>query len=514
MLKKTVTQYWPGLVVLAVLIGLLPATVDSSVEWTAKVDPWILESLAADGEVEFLVILDEQADLSQTATLGSKEAKGRFVFEQLSGLADRTQGDVIREVKARQLEFRSYWIMNMIWVRGDEAAVAALASRDDVERLAGNPKTGFVAPIEEVSSRAAQAIEPSLVHVGAPDFWTAGFTGQGAVVGGADTGYHWEHPALKDQYRGWDGATAVHDYNWHDAIHVPGGTCGADSPEPCADGSHGTHTMGTMVGDDGGSNQIGMAPGARWIGCRNMDGGFGSAASYSECFQFFLAPTDLNDENPLPEMAPDVVNGSWSCPPPPVEDCADPNVMLTVVENVRAAGIVISHSAANTGSGCSSIDTPAAIYEASFTVGAVDNNDAIAGFSSRGPVTADGSNRLKPEITAPGVSIRSSVPPSGYSSFSGTSMSAPHVSGLVALLISAQPCLAGDPESLEQYIIATAVPRTTGQECGGVPGSEVPNNTYGYGAIRAVLPTPDACGAIFTDGFESGDTSAWSTEVP
>ncbi|MDH3403751.1 MAG: S8 family serine peptidase, partial [Acidobacteriota bacterium] len=183
--------------------------------------------------------------------------------------------------------------------------------------------------------------------------------------------------------------------------------------------------------------------------------------------------------------------------------------MLTVVENVRAAGIVISQSAGNSGSSCSTIDTPAAIYEAAFTIGSVNNNDMISGFSSRGPVTVDGSNRLKPDVTAPGESIRSSVPPNGYSSSSGTSMSAPHVSGLVALLISAQPSLAGDPDALEQYIIDTAVPRTTTQNCGSIPGSEVPNNTYGYGAIRAVLPGP-----IFADGFESGDTSAWSATIP
>ncbi len=234
--------------------------------------------------------------------------------------------------------------------------------------------------------------------------------------------------------------------------------------------------------------------------------------TYSECFQFFIAPTDLNDENPLPELAPDVVNDSWSCPPSPLEDCDDPNVMLTVVENVRAAGIVVSHSAANSGPGCSSIDTPAAIYEASFTVGAVEQQRRHRQLLIRGPVTVDGSNRLKPDISAPGVSIRSSVPPGGYSSFSGTSMSAPHVSGLVALLISAQPCLAGDPDAIEQHIIDTAVPRTTGQECGGIPGDQVPNNTYGYGAIRAVQP--GTCGAIFTDGFESGDTSAWSSTIP
>jgi subtilisin family serine protease len=87
-------------------------------------------------------------------------------------------------------------------------------------------------------------------------------------------------------------------------------------------------------------------------------------------------------------------------------------------------------------------------------------------------------------------------------------MAAPHVSGLVALLVSANPSLAGDPDALESHIESTALPRTTTQGCGGDGSNDVPNNVYGWGSIRAVLP------AIFVDGFESGDTSAWSTTVP
>jgi subtilisin family serine protease len=321
--------------------------------------------------------------------------------------------------------------------------------------------------------------------VGAPEVWAAGYTGQGAVIGGQDTGYDWEHPALVNQYRGWDGASASHDYNWHDAIHSgDGGVCGLDSPEPCDDGYHGTHTMGTMVGDDGGSNQIGMAPGAEWIGCRNMDRGVGTPATYIECYQWFIAPTDLNDQNPRPDLAPDVINNSWSCPLS--EGCTDPSVLRTVVENVRAAGIVTVHSAGNSGSSCESINTPAAIYEASFSVGATGYmSDNITSFSSRGPVTFDGSNRLKPDISAPGAGIRSSIPGGGYSgnTWQGTSMAAPHVTGMVALLISANPELHGQVDSLERLIESSAMPSTTTQECGGVPGTNIPNNTYGWGRI-------------------------------
>jgi subtilisin family serine protease len=323
-------------------------------------------------------------------------------------------------------------------------------------------------------------------------YWSAGVTGQGVVVGGQDTGYQWTHPALKNHYRGWNGVSADHNYNWHDAIHSGGGVCGPDSPQPCDDTDHGTHTMGTMVGDDGGSNQIGMAPGAKWMGCRNMDQGVGAPSTYAECFQWFVAPTDLNDQNPDPSKAPDVINNSWGCPTS--EGCNNPNVLRPVVENTRAAGIVVVVSAGNSGSGCGTVNTPAAIYDASFSVGSVNSQNNISSFSSRGPVTLDGSQRLKPDVSAPGENIRSSVP-GGYAFFSGTSMAGPHVVGLVALAISAQSCFRGDVDALEQYVKAHALARTTSQQCGGIPGSSIPNNTYGYGALAAAFPVADECGA-------------------
>ena len=129
---------------------------------------------------------------------------------------------------------------------------------------------------DSAAPASPSAIEWNITKVNAPSVWAAGYTGQGAVVAGQDTGYQWDHPALKGKYRGWDGSTASHDYNWHDSIHSGGGVCGANSLFPCDDSQHGTHTMGTMVGDDGLANQIGMAPGAKWIGCRNMDQGNGT----------------------------------------------------------------------------------------------------------------------------------------------------------------------------------------------------------------------------------------------
>ncbi len=502
-----------GALILAALLHPATLAAAGGDGWREKIDPRVLETAGREGSAEFLVVLEAQADLAGAGALISKQARGRYVFERLRQAAAASQPPVLAELAERGAATRPLWIANMIWARGDAAAAEAMARRDDVRRVRANPWVPLEAPGFDPAGGATRGgcppagIAGGIAHTGAPDFWAAGADGTGAVVGGQDTGYDWDHLALKGSYRGWDGAAADHAYNWHDAVHSGGGVCGADSPEPCDDFGHGTHTMGTMVGLAG-ADAVGMAPGARWMACRNMDQGNGTPATYAECFEFFLAPTDADGNNPDPSKAPDVVNNSWSCPAS--EGCTDPDVLRLPVENLRAAGVVVVVSASNSGSSCSSVSTPAAIYQASFSIGATDLSDVIAGFSSRGPVTVDGSGRLKPDVSAPGVSICSTTPGDNYGTSSGTSMSGPHVAGLVALLISAQPCLRGRVDAIEKYIIDTAVPRTTAQTCGGVPGDQVPNNTYGWGAVRAVLPGPEVClGAIFADGFESGDTGAW-----
>ncbi len=484
-----------------------------SPSWLDKVDPWVLESVAGGRSAEFLVLLAEQADLSGAAALPTKREKGQWVFERLTEVASRTQPPVLADLASRGAEHRPYWIVNVVWVKGDAAAVEAMARRADVARLLANPQVPLRLPAAAGESpRTPAGIEPSLLQVGVLTFWDAGFTGQGVVVAGEDTGYDWDHPALENQYRGWNGSSADHNYNWHDAIHSGGGVCGADSEEPCDDNGHGTHTMGTMVGDDGGVNRIGLAPGARWIGCRNMDQGNGTPATYTECFQFFIAPTDLDDQNPRPDLAPNVINNSWICTDG--EGCSDETILQEVVESVRAAGILVVASAGNTGDDCSTVEDPPAIYDASFSVGAVDSSDEIASFSSRGPVTSDGSNRMKPDVSAPGVNIRSSLPGGNYGILSGTSMAGPHVAGLVALNISAEECLQHNLDAIEEHVRQTTIPGdVTGQVCGGIPDSEIPNNTYGWGSIRAALPSSGLCSVLFRDGFESGDTAEWGSTV-
>lgn len=496
----------------------LTAAAPAAAEWRDKVDPWVFDQLAreASGESEFLIVLGEQADLSAAAGFTTKLEKGRYVFETLTLVAESSQRDLLDELARAGVEHRSFWITNMIWAKGGASAVASIAARQDVARIAANPSVRFSEPWagEAVAPEVPLAIEWNILKVNADDVWALGFTGQGAVVGGQDTGYDWDHPALKAKYRGWNGASADHNYQWHDAIHSGGGSCGANATAPCDDHSHGTHTMGTMVGDDGAANQIGMAPGAKWIGCRNMDQGNGTPATYAECYQWFIAPTNIAGTNPDPAQAPDAINNSWGCPDS--EGCTDPEVLRTAVENLRAAGIFSAHSAGNSGSSCSTVDTPAAIYDASFTVGSTTSGDGISGFSSRGPVTVDGSNRRKPDISAPGSCIRSSVPGTGYGScWDGTSMAGPHVAGMVALLVSADPALAGNVDALEELIRESAFhPGTSGQVCGGISATTWPNNTFGWGRIDALAAVQlRQSGFLFRDGFETGATDDWSATV-
>ncbi len=471
------------------------------------ISPHVLTATENGASASFLVILREQADVRRAAQLATKTEKGQYVYDRLRQTALSMQSSLRAALDRAGVRYRPFYIVNMIEVTGDRDLVLKLAARPDVARIEANPQiSNFKSQISKYlipntqssisSLESPSSIEWNIQKVNAPAVWGMGYTGQGVVVAGADTGYAWEHPALQSHYRGWNGITATHDYNWHDAIHDSSGNpCGNDSPVPCDDYGHGTHTMGTMVGDDGLGNQVGMAPGAEWIGCRNMANGWGTPARYTECFEFFLAPYPVNGSpftQGVPSLAPAVIGNSWSCPD--YEGC-NPLTLQAVVDNVRAAGIEVVAAAQNWGPACSTVHEPIGIYASAFTVGATDSTDAIADFSSRGPVTSDGSGRRKPDISAPGVSVRSSTLGGGYGPSSGTSMATPHVVGMFALLWSAAPGLRGNLPASEAVITSTALHLTTTQGCGGDTPTLVPNNVYGWGridalaAVQAVLPS-------------------------
>ena len=373
-----------------------------------------------------------------------------------------------------------------------------LAERSDVLEITNNPKSKLSLPPQNSNYNLPENLIKTwgITRIGADSVWSLGYRGQGVVVGGADTGYDWTQPALKTKYRGWNAATntADHNYNWFDAIRpdsvTAGNPCGTNAIAPCDDQQHGTHTMGTMVGgfqiNGTDSTAVGVAPDARWIGARNMDRNNGTLARYIACFQWFTAPTDLAGRLPNPKLAPHVINNSWYCDAS--EGCipSNYNLMEQALNATRASGIVVVVSAGNAGPNCSSFPGPAGFFDKAFSIGATQSNDTIAGFSSRGPVTNDGSNRRKPNVSAPGVGVLSTFPNGNFGVYSGTSMAGPHVVGAVALMISANPQLAGQVDTIERILELTCRPMQTTQNCGTISGLSIPNNTYGWGRINAL----------------------------
>jgi subtilisin family serine protease len=453
----------------------------------------------------FLILLEDQADLAPATAVSDRGERLSTVYRALVETAEGSQASIRAELDELGVPYRPYYIINMVRVDGHRGLMGRFEGRPGVDSVILNPNVRkYPRRIElpyQNADLGAVSVQENLAAIRADAAWEAGVEGAGIVVGGQDTGYDWEHPALKEHYRGWDGEGAEHTYNWHDAW--------GDTRVPFDDGSHGTHTMGIVLGDDGAGNRIGVAPGARWMGCRNMRRGFGNPGSYAECMEFLLAPYPPGGDSFADgdvNLAPDVVNNSWGCPR--FEGCF-PETLREGIEALRAAGIMMVVSAGNEGPGCGTAATPPANYDASFSVGAATDGGQVVGFSSRGPANG----LIKPDIMAPGQRVPSSVPGGGYAYASGTSMAAPHVAGTVALIWSADAILVGDVGGTEALLCRTATPKPVSRSCatvsvpegplaaaqtppacacGGVTG--VPNNVYGCGILDAGTAVASALG--------------------
>jgi subtilisin family serine protease len=420
----------------------------------------------------FIVYLTNQADLSAAYGITDWGERGWFVYRTLVEHAERTQRALRAELSARGLAYRPFWIVNAVYVEGTLTDAQALERRADVAlvrtdaRVAVAPQVSAPASLDERCSSDGNPVCWNIRAIGADRVWNEfGITGQGVTVASIDTGVLGIHPALRDRYRGaLGGGMYDHNYNWYDPQGV--------FPMPVDQNGHGTHTTGTIVGSRPGGERFGVAPGARWIAAQGCDGLFCSESDLLAAAQWILAPTDLNDRNPRPDLRPMIVNNSWA------GGSNDP-WYAGYTAAWRAAGIFPVFAAGNGAGTCRTIASPGD-YADVVAVGAADRSGSIASFSLRGPA-ADG--RMKPDFVAPGDGgIYSASLNDGYITLRGTSMATPHVAGVAALLYAANPVLIGDYEATYALLRDTARRRDDSQ-CGVVAGGG--NNVYGWGLIDA-----------------------------
>jgi subtilisin family serine protease len=282
------------------------------------------------------------------------------------------------------------------------------------------------------------------------------------VVATLDTGVDVLHPDLGSKWRG--GSNSWFDPYRNTAVPY-------DVADPRTGLGHGTAVMGILVGGSAGGTAIGVTPDARWIAAKIFnDAGVAENLRIHQGFQWLLDP----DGNPGTDDAPDVVNNSWGFEDRPGECISE---FRPDVQALRSAGIAMAFAAGNTGSLANTSVSPAN-YPESFAVGAVDQALAVPLFSARGPSACDGT--VYPEVVAPGVHVRTAdltsggVIPASYALVAGTSFSAPHVTGALALLFSALP--GQSATALEAALRQTATDL----------GPAGPDNSSGSGLINAL----------------------------
>ncbi|MFD8686115.1 S8 family serine peptidase [Streptomyces sp. NPDC059651] len=494
---------WRGLLATALatavgapFLAVLPAAAaDDATPVQSKVDSALLKDFTDHDRTTFWVQLDSQADTTEAKKATTKTAMDRAVIKAKKDHAATSQADVKALLKESGARSTSYWISNSLKVTGDKALAEKIAARSDVASVeADDPIPLPPTTRNDTPEATVDGVEWNVDRINASKVWDEyGVRGEGVVVGSIDTGVDYQHPALAAHYRGLksDG-TYDHAYNWFD------GTKTCPTSAPCDDQGHGTHTMGTMVGDDGGGNQIGVAPGATWISAKGCTTANCPRDALLSAGQWMLAPTDADGENPRPDLAPDVINNSWG-------STSLDTWYQAMVQAWRDAGIFPAFSNGNAGPSCDTAGSPGA-YTNTYASGAFDRNNRIADFSSRGP-GVDGT--VKPNIAAPGANIRSAAPGGGYVAKSGTSMASPHTAATVALLWSAAPALRGDVAATEAVLNKSAID-VDDTSCGGTTGF---NNIWGEGRLDAYAAVSAAphdnigalTGTVTTDGTPAAE---------
>jgi len=476
-----------GMVVNISKASFVPVEVTQALD---KVEPAVLEAMSTKGSSDFVIEIAEHADLSAAYEIKDWSERGWYVYKTLKEVADRTQKPIILMLEQKGIKYQSFFAGNEIAITaGEMTTLSQVAALDSVEHIR-SPRIAYIDPFPSLSKDlfnfTVQSLDWGITDTNADDFWsTFGMQGDGIVVANIDTGVQWNHPALDQSYKC---GTNPSDPNcWHD----PSNTCGGTM---CDNMGHGTHIMGTMVGDDDPTltYQVGMAPNAQWIACKGCESNKCSEYALKACADWILAP------NSNPDNRPNIVNNSWG------GDGGD-DWYLAQVKAWRASGIFPAFSAGNSGPACSSLGSPGD-YQESFGTAAHSSSRTIASFSSRGPGEFGDDPYTKPNISAPGDYICSSVPGSGWDcGYSGTSMASPHSAGAVALLWSCNGSLIGNMEATFEVLQNSADTPPAGT-C-GAPADGEGNYTYGYGYLNVLAAGQQVCSAgTITGTVKSGTT--------
>ncbi|MGB3714140.1 MAG: S8 family serine peptidase [Candidatus Promineifilaceae bacterium] len=407
----------------------------------------------ADSPIDVIIYMENKADLEELTLPEDRSERRHLVVKALQDVATYSQAPLLEQLDLLAADgavssYRVLWIVNAIQVTGRPSILPILSSQPGIERIVPDTPKLLLDEDNETFGLPPAGITWGLENIRAGHVWDGlGIDGSGVVVGVMDTGVDWLHPSLQENYRGFGGGSDPdHLASWFDAIDGTGA--------PFDPRGHGTHVAGTAVGKNG----IGVAPGAHWMAVRILDAnGFGTVGNIHAGFQWLLAPGGD------PSLSPDVVNNSWGSQSNILDFLAD-------VEAIKSAGIIPIFAAGNSGPGGGTIHTPAG-YPDTFAVGASDDIDAVAWFSSRGPSAF--SAEPKPAIVAPGTYVLSARPGEGYSYRNGTSMAAPHVAGVFALMLSANATL--DEAQITSILTATA----------RIIDLPIPSNSSGWGIVDA-----------------------------
>lgn len=448
----------------------------------AMISPELQEKIEiCDHKVEVLIYMAEQVDTGKVARETQinlsrnadqeylKNKTKKMIHEKLQQTAQHSQASLLGFLKSKRQEgmvseVRSYYIVNMVYASLSPQLVKEISKRSDVDYIYHNTAIERVEPGPDDTFWMHETGNHSWNHdnINAPEVWSEyKLDGSGVVVGIIDTGVNLKHKALEHNWRGYDEGHYDANYNWFDPVY--------NRPLPDDKDGHGTKVIGIVTGSELESDkQVGLAPGSSWIAARGFnDQGKTTKERLLITGQYMLAPTDVEGENPDPEMAPDIVINSWGA------DFGLDDWYRDLVENWRNAYIFPVFAAGNAGPAENTILNPAN-YPESFAVGAVNLENELADFSSRGPGAYG--DIIKPNLVAPGKNIYTTVG-NGYSYADGTSFAVPHVAGTAALMLSANSQLT--VAEIEETLMNTATPLTDQD----YPNS--PNYGYGYGLLNA-----------------------------